>query len=809
MAEALGLAASVITVVDLFVKVGVLCSEYCADLKTARRDARYILNEADKFTATLKDIEGLLAGPNGAKIEASQNVRCGVADCRRQLDDLATKLEQGTRWKKITWPLKKEEVTDIIKKLEQYRVAISLDLQEIVLAKLRTVEGATFDSRTDADNARCHPGTRVDILRQILAWGTSCDGKCIFWLNGMAGTGKSTISRTIAQSFTEKGILGASFFFKRGEGDRGRMAFFFTTIVAQLVHKLPSLAPHVHAAIEADPAINEKSAKDQFDKLIADPTRKLPSHSQPPAMVIVIDALDECDNLEHVRLVIQLLSQAKCFTSIRLRFFLTSRPELPIRLGFKDISGKYEDLVLHQIPMPVIEHDINAFLQHELSKIRRDYNKSVKSNRQLPSNWPGMEHIQKLVGMAIPLFIFAATVCRFIQDRRLGGPKNQLARILDHQKSQKSNLDATYLPVLDYLLVGLRESQKREVVERFKQVVGSIIILASPLPTSSLARLLGVSLDTIEDQLDLLHSVLSIPSDPSIPVRLLHLSFRDFLVDPEKGRKQDIYPFWVDERQTHELLAARCLKLLLTGDTLKRDICGLGFSRTRRSEVNQQTIDACLPPEVQYACRYWVYHWKESKCLIWDGNLVDCFLRSHLLYWLETLGLLGWVSESISMVNDLLGLLDPEESSRVSVFLRDTRRVILSYCSIIDKLPLQVYYSTIVFAPEQSVVRKIFRNHFPAWLSLPPRVDSAWDACLSTLEGHSHSVRSVAFSPDSTRLVSGSYDKTVKIWDASSGECLSTLEGHSDSVRSVAFSPDSTRLVSGSDDNSSWKGMDM
>ena len=76
-----------------------------------------------------------------------------------------------------------------------------------------------------------------------------------------------------------------------------------------------------------------------------------------------------------------------------------------------------------------------------------------------------------------------------------------------------------------------------------------------------------------------------------------------------------------------------------------------------------------------------------------------------------------------------------------------------------------------------------------------------WSLCLQTLEGHSNSVFSVAFSPDSTRLASGSRDDTVKIWDASSGACLQTLEGHSDWVNSVAFSPESTRLASGSDDD--------
>ena len=79
-----------------------------------------------------------------------------------------------------------------------------------------------------------------------------------------------------------------------------------------------------------------------------------------------------------------------------------------------------------------------------------------------------------------------------------------------------------------------------------------------------------------------------------------------------------------------------------------------------------------------------------------------------------------------------------------------------------------------------------------------------WDAssgeCLQTLEGHSGWVGSVAFSHDSARLASASDDNTVKIWDASSGECLQTLEGHSDRVRSVAFSHDSARLASASYD---------
>jgi hypothetical protein len=126
--EALGLAASIIAVVDLFVKVGVLCSVYCSDLKTAPRDVRYILNEADKLTKTLKDVERLLAGPNGWRIESSQNLRSSIAECHVQLVDLASQLEAGMTHKRILWPLKKEKVQAIIKKLEACRAAIALDL---------------------------------------------------------------------------------------------------------------------------------------------------------------------------------------------------------------------------------------------------------------------------------------------------------------------------------------------------------------------------------------------------------------------------------------------------------------------------------------------------------------------------------------------------------------------------------------------------------------------------------------------------------------------------------------------------------
>ncbi|MHB9295703.1 putative serine/threonine-protein kinase PkwA [Pillotina sp. SPG140] len=69
---------------------------------------------------------------------------------------------------------------------------------------------------------------------------------------------------------------------------------------------------------------------------------------------------------------------------------------------------------------------------------------------------------------------------------------------------------------------------------------------------------------------------------------------------------------------------------------------------------------------------------------------------------------------------------------------------------------------------------------------------------MRTLRGHQGSVRSVAYSPDERFIVSGSFDNTVKIWDAKSGRNLRTLTGHTSWVNSVAYSPDGRRIVSGS-----------
>jgi hypothetical protein len=530
-----------------------------------------------------------------------------------------------------------------------------------------------FNSK-DQNHTTCHPRTRVDLLRQIKDWIQLPNSKSIFWLNGSAGTGKSTISCTIAEWLTSESYhggvdLGASFFFRRGEGDRGSASRFFPTIVRQLILKIPGLDGLIADVITSDPIILDKALGEQFDKLLYQPLCRIRTTSRNrPILVLVIDALDECDKEDDIKAILDLWSRIPHITTIHLKVFLTSRPELPIRLRFKSMSATayqnmsvdaYQDILLYDaVLQTTIQHDISTFLNHAFSKFRSDFNDDPPSGIPLDHDWPGDKVLAVLVNMAVPLFIVAATLYRFVSDDNYD-PKEQLEIILNFRGAgQLEQMEQTYLPVLNQLSTEFRKSHNRDkLYEECRMIIGSIVTLTEPLSRTSLAALLQISPGILKIRLDPLHSVLRIPDELDMPIRILHLSFAEFMLSNKLQHELK-----VDGPAVHQLLLTKSLQLLSgTGSVdpggLRENLCNLKYPGQPRREVEQSIINQRLSPELQYACRYWVHHAQHSNVDLHDGCQVHIFLKKHFLHWLEAMSLLNRIADVIAYLNVLLSLV--------------------------------------------------------------------------------------------------------------------------------------------------------
>jgi hypothetical protein len=564
-------------------------------------------------------------------------LNCLTAITEHPLTELKSSVEQA-REKLGTWIQlgeylhHEQEARNVLDAIDELAKTVDILAKEFSLERLHVAEGAFYDSYLDQHESFCLQDTRTDILSQVAKWAES-DEKFIFWLNGMAGTGKSTIARTAAREYKDQGILGATFFFKRGEADRSNAKYLIPTLTKQLVGKHRRLAPHVLDAVREDPHISSNSLCEQFKMLLYRPLVKL-DESKSTTIVIVIDALDECDREENMQAILQLLFQLQKIQTVRLRVLLTSRPELPIRLGFKK-EENHHDLILHELPAPVIEHDIRLFLEHKLTEIRNE--------RFLPPNWPGDNIVERLVKMTIPLFIFAATICRFVGERKVL-PQARLKQILEDEAAVSENqMDRTYSPVLNQLLSRTNETEARQLKQEFQDIVGVIVLLAAPLSMHALASLIKLPSDVVGNRLDGFHSVLRVPEEAHLPVRLLHLSFRDYLLTTES-------PFHVDEHKTHAKIAAHCLRVMDT--QLKENVCELASYGTQRKDIHPEVIDQHLSADLQYSCHYWVRHLQQSQGRITEAEILD-FLKKYFLHWLEALALMGRISEAVEMINTL------------------------------------------------------------------------------------------------------------------------------------------------------------
>jgi hypothetical protein len=547
-----------------------------------------------------------------------------------------------------------------------------------LLDRLQPVKSAFHDAHGAAP--ACLKGTRTKLLDEIATWMTDPSSKLVYWLTGVAGTGKTTIAQSVAYMAADRKCLSATFFFSRtsGSADRRRAAAVIPTLTYQLANRHKMFRDCIGAAISNDRDVGERQVVMQAKTLLSDALGDS-RQALPLPLVIVLDALDECDK-ENGReggdlIPVLLHSLEKLPFSIKI--FVTSRPEPSIKNMFSraDIHGSTVGLALHHdIEQSIVREDIGRYLRYEFDMLILE--------RSVPHPFPSDADFQTLVNRAGSLFIYVRTIVMYVSSD-VEDPVDQLADVLcadeNRVSKQFADLDALYTRVLIKAsdVVGHDAAAQRQL----RDVLASLVLVQESLPVAALAAVAGVEERQCKMILRCLSSVLLYEHTSHEPVQLIHPSFPDFLT--HDGRCTNVC-YFVSSAEYHSLLALRCLQIM--NANLRRNICNLRDPFIPNSDIPDlgQLLDSNASIQLRYACKYWHVHVQSAGCF--HPHVIaalEVFCTKHLLHWLELLSLITQVPVAI---RDLPPLVTYLEVCAISPLLMSTDitlmpRVLMRYAT--------------------------------------------------------------------------------------------------------------------------------
>ncbi|KAG8698213.1 hypothetical protein FRC09_007359 [Ceratobasidium sp. 395] len=511
----------------------------------------------------------------------------------------------------------------------------SIDEQtvELRLSKLPNAPTAMYRS-TVSDNLRrvgCTPNTRVDVIEQLRSWAGDNTSEKVYWLNGMAGTGKTTIAYTLCDYLQNDGRLGASFFCSRQLPECRDVNRILPSISYQL--SLFSL-PFRHALsgmLEQHRDIYNKPLEDQFKYLMSMPLQEV-AHTFVMGVIVVIDAMDECEDKDGVdRVLGVLLSHA---SDLDVKFFVTSRPYPKIldQMRSRADGASRSELRLHELDLAVVQQDITTYLREKLQRA------NVSD-----------EQITQLAQRSGVLFIYAATVVRYIEYDNFSRSSQRLKLALGASATTSNgsdrDVDMIYTAIMKAAFDdrGLEDFEKEEM----RALLCHVICAQEPLSVVTIAGLLGRDdVYSVQAALRPLLSVLNL-SETSGIVTTLHESFPNYLLN--RNRSGD---FHCDGSRHHAQMVKLCFNQIKAPNP-PFNICQLQSSYVFEKHVRpsvEERICKALSETLVYACRYWGAHIRLATMAVELDNELYDFLSVRLLLWMEVLNLKKRMHEGAEML---------------------------------------------------------------------------------------------------------------------------------------------------------------
>ncbi|KIO24817.1 hypothetical protein M407DRAFT_25779, partial [Tulasnella calospora MUT 4182] len=650
--------------------------------------------------------------------------------------------------------------------LEEMQLLASLNTTDIMIelknAEVRKEQRRLLDRLGDAkygargntiEEVICLTGTRVEILERIDSWirDTSSSNR-VLWIRGMAGRGKSTIASTVVHSWKYRASC-AIFHFRRGQNTLN------TRIICALARQLGrSMVPEIKQAIlqsiQENEDIADQRLDEQFKTLLVAPLGRLSYQSHP--VLIVVDALDEWEDSKDAVAFVKLVDRHSSLFPANVKFLLTYRPEAALIRALEPREWNMEDLD----SVTSVTHDLRRFFQHTFTRIRDDHD--------LPEDWPSSEDSERLLEMSQGLFQWAHTAIAYIGER---SPPSRLRGLLQRPAAWRE-LDDLYHQILSNAFDAVKLDPIR--TELLSWILGSLVVAPNPISLEVIATLyrnhaifhemdLGDIIQSLHgDILADLNSLLRIPPSSAEPMRLMHTSIHDLLVNQQRCEQRG---YFINRTLNHRRLATVCLDLMQRD--LRQNICNISDLSTPNSDI-QDVVEQNVTKAIQYCCRSWSIHltdgvlWSESNAETSSIQLaaLNSFSKEKLMFWIEVMSLVGATAEAILMSRNvhqwLLQCPSEISDSFLTALWNDTQRFIAAFLEPIMFGAPQIYCSALPHCPVGTKLFECYGNLSTIRLLHGPQ-PVTWSSNLWTRSVGS-GVVVVAFSPTGKFIATGSND---------------------------------------------------
>jgi len=495
-------------------------------------------------------------------------------------------------------------------------------------------------------------GTRVQVLQDIENWIRNPEAPQIFWLAGMAGTGKTAIAQTVCSRVHEHAevMLGGSFFCSRSTGSAAqrKVRCIVPTLARLLARKSIKFGEALAAELTNDPEIPNHRVSEQVKRLLYKPLIAVKDSHVP--IVFVIDALDECGgkptageapNTDSDRMVSELLTAlvdlSRSSVKLPVKFLVTSRPETHIR-----------DTPVSDITFSTILHLHTVGTEQVTSDIRLYISTRLFSSPKLRARFTA-DDADLLARLSDGLFIVATTALKYALGEGIDAAASRFKTLLNSARDGLSSgaavpLDSMYsLILMDTARVGQVHADE---LNALLQLLASLLSAQMALSVAALADILDQDKDEVRARLSRLHAVVYVPDDDDEPsLRVLHASFGDYLFHRAPSAIS------ISQSLGHVIMARGCLHFMAK-------YLHFNVSQSQSSyHTNPATKPGTITLPLEYACLQWIYHVSGLPSVSSLEEDIHNIFRAKFLFWLEVMSVLGQVRRAIAMLVFAAGMV--------------------------------------------------------------------------------------------------------------------------------------------------------